>query len=54
MGEKQILDADDIRRAITRIAHEIAERNAGVHDVALVGIRRRGAPLAMRIAKMCA
>ncbi len=50
MGEKQILDADDIRRAITRIAHEIAERNAGVRDVALVGIRRRGAPLAMRIA----
>lgn len=50
MGEKQILDADDIRRAITRIAHEIAERNAGVRDVALVGIRRRGVPLAMRIA----
>lgn len=50
MAEKQILSAGDIRRAITRIAHEIAERNEGVRDVALVGIRRRGAPLATRIA----
>jgi pyrimidine operon attenuation protein/uracil phosphoribosyltransferase len=50
MTEKQILSADDIRRAITRIAHEIAERNEGVRSVILVGIRRRGAPLAQRIA----
>jgi pyrimidine operon attenuation protein/uracil phosphoribosyltransferase len=50
MAEKQILTADDIRRAITRIAHEIAERNEGVRDVVLVGIRRRGVPLAQRIA----
>jgi pyrimidine operon attenuation protein / uracil phosphoribosyltransferase len=50
MSEKQILSADDIRRAITRIAHEIAERNEGVGAVVLVGIRRRGVPLAQRIA----
>ncbi|MEM8534615.1 MAG: bifunctional pyr operon transcriptional regulator/uracil phosphoribosyltransferase, partial [Chloroflexota bacterium] len=48
MSEKQILSADDIRRAVTRIAHEIAERNEGVHNVVLVGIRRRGVPLAHR------
>lgn len=50
MSEKQILSSDDIRRAVTRIAHEIAERNGGVRDVVLVGIRRRGAPLAERLA----
>ncbi|NJK78898.1 MAG: bifunctional pyr operon transcriptional regulator/uracil phosphoribosyltransferase PyrR [Chloroflexaceae bacterium] len=48
--EKQILSAEEIRRAMTRVAHEIAERNEGVHDVLLVGIRRRGVPLAERIA----
>ncbi len=48
--EKEILSADEIRRAITRIAHEIAERNEGVQQVLLVGIRRRGVPLAERIA----
>jgi pyrimidine operon attenuation protein/uracil phosphoribosyltransferase len=50
MSEKQILSADDIRRAITRVAHEVAERNEGVDAVVLVGIRRRGVPLAQRIA----
>ena len=50
MSEKQILSADDIRRAITRVAHEVAERNEGVDSVVLVGIRRRGVPLAQRIA----
>lgn len=54
MSEKQILSADDIRRAVTRIAHEIAERNEGVHNVVLVGIRRRGVPLAHRIASTMA
>lgn len=46
----QIMDADGIRRAVTRIAHEIVERNQGTESVALVGIRRRGLPLARRIA----
>ncbi|NOK60263.1 MAG: bifunctional pyr operon transcriptional regulator/uracil phosphoribosyltransferase PyrR [Chloroflexi bacterium AL-W] len=54
MSEKQILSADDIRRAVTRIAHEIAERNEGVHNIVLVGIRRRGVPLAHRIASTMA
>jgi pyrimidine operon attenuation protein/uracil phosphoribosyltransferase len=45
-----ILDAEDIRRALTRIAHEIIERNRGAEIVALVGIRTRGVPLAHRLA----
>lgn len=46
----QIMDADGIRRALVRIAHEIIEKNKGVENLALVGIRRRGVPLAQRIA----
>jgi pyrimidine operon attenuation protein/uracil phosphoribosyltransferase len=46
-----IMEADQILRAIKRIAHEIVERNAGVADLIVVGIRRRGVPLANRIAK---
>lgn len=49
-----ILDADGIRRALTRIAHEIIEKNKGVDNVALIGIRRRGVPLAERLAKRIA
>jgi pyrimidine operon attenuation protein/uracil phosphoribosyltransferase len=45
---KVVLDADDIRRTLVRIAHEIAEKNAG-RPVALVGIHRRGAHLAKRL-----
>ena len=45
-----IMDENAIRRAMVRIAHEIAERNKGFGDIALVGIRSRGAPLARRIA----
>ncbi len=51
---KQILTPDDIRRALVRIAHEIDERNGGLTDVILVGIRRRGVPLAERIASAIA
>ncbi len=46
-----ILDADGIRRALTRIAHEIIEKNKGVDNLALIGIRRRGVPLAERLAR---
>src|SRR5256885_3696385 len=46
-----VLDADRISRSLTRIAHEILERNRGVEDLALVGIRTRGVPIAKRIAK---
>jgi pyrimidine operon attenuation protein/uracil phosphoribosyltransferase len=44
------MDADRIGRTLTRIAHEILERNRGVEELALVGIRRRGVPLARRLA----
>jgi pyrimidine operon attenuation protein/uracil phosphoribosyltransferase len=44
------MDADRMARALTRIAHEILERNRGTNDLALVGIRTRGVPLARRIA----
>lgn len=46
----EIVDGEGLRRAITRIAHEIIERNGGADDLVLVGIRRRGVPLAHRIA----
>jgi pyrimidine operon attenuation protein / uracil phosphoribosyltransferase len=45
-----VMDADDVRRAITRIAHEILERNGGADHVALVGIADRGDDLARRLA----
>jgi pyrimidine operon attenuation protein/uracil phosphoribosyltransferase len=44
------MDADRMSRSLTRIAHEIVERNRGIDDLALVGIRERGVPLARRIA----
>jgi pyrimidine operon attenuation protein / uracil phosphoribosyltransferase len=46
----QVMGPDDIRRALTRIAHEIVEANRGAEDLVIVGIRTRGAPLADRIA----
>ncbi|HLR01872.1 MAG TPA: bifunctional pyr operon transcriptional regulator/uracil phosphoribosyltransferase PyrR [Virgibacillus sp.] len=45
----EIMDAQAIDRALTRIAHEIVEKNKGVDDLLLVGIRTRGAPLAKRV-----
>lgn len=45
-----LMDRDQIRRAIKRIAHEIVERNSGLDDIVVVGIRRRGVFLAERIA----
>lgn len=44
-----IVNEEEMRRAILRISHEIVERNRGTKDVALIGIRRRGLPLAERI-----
>ena len=46
-----VMEADGIRRALVRIAHEIVERNRGVGGIALVGIRRRGVPIAQRLAR---
>jgi pyrimidine operon attenuation protein/uracil phosphoribosyltransferase len=45
-----VMDAERVSRSITRIAHEILERNRGVDDLALVGIRARGVPIAERLA----
>ncbi len=50
MNTHTILTADDIRRAVRRIAHEIVERNHGLRDIVLVGMRTRGVPLAHRLA----
>ncbi len=49
-GEKLIYSEDEMRRAISRIAHEIVERNAGATDLVLIGLRTRGVPLAQRLA----
>jgi pyrimidine operon attenuation protein/uracil phosphoribosyltransferase len=46
-----VLSAEDIRRAVRRIAHEIIERNRGTEHVVLVGMRTRGVPLARRLAE---
>ena len=50
----QLMDEAQMRRTITRMAHEIIERNKGVGDVALVGIRRRGEPIARMLAQAVA
>jgi len=49
--EKLIMDAGEVARALTRIAHEILERNKGTQDLALVGIRTGGVHLAHRLIK---
>jgi len=46
-----VMDADRIGRTLTRIAHEIVERHKGVEDLALVGVRSRGVPIARRLAR---
>ena len=53
-GSRTVLDARDITRALTRIAHEILERNKGADDLVLLGIPSRGVPLAERIAERIA
>ena len=50
MTGRQIMTADEIRRALVRISHEIVEKHGGTEGLALVGIQRRGVPLAARIA----
>lgn len=53
VGERRlIMGPPEMRRALTRIAHEIVERNRGTEGLALIGILRRGAPLARRIAEV--
>ena len=47
---RRIMDADEIRRAVTRMFHEIMERNHGADGLVLAGVRTRGVPLAQRLA----
>jgi pyrimidine operon attenuation protein/uracil phosphoribosyltransferase len=47
----QIMTATEMERALNRLAHEIVERHRGTKNLALIGIRRRGVPLAKRLAK---
>jgi len=48
----QLMSASEVERTLIRLAHEILEKNNGVEDLVLVGIRRRGVPLAERLAKI--
>lgn len=47
----EIMDENAMNRAVTRISHEIIEKNKGVDDIVLIGVQRRGVPLAKRIAQ---
>jgi pyrimidine operon attenuation protein/uracil phosphoribosyltransferase len=47
---RQIMTADDVRRALIRISHEIVEKHGGTDGLALVGVQTRGVPLAARLA----
>jgi pyrimidine operon attenuation protein / uracil phosphoribosyltransferase len=49
--KKRIMDQDGVRRALTRIAHEIVEKNKGTENLVLVGIEAKGVPLALRLAQ---
>ncbi|MBM3933011.1 MAG: bifunctional pyr operon transcriptional regulator/uracil phosphoribosyltransferase PyrR [SAR202 cluster bacterium] len=49
---RQIMDADQVRRAMTRIAHEVLERTGGAKDIVLVGLHSRGVPIARRLATL--
>ncbi|MBA3655254.1 MAG: bifunctional pyr operon transcriptional regulator/uracil phosphoribosyltransferase PyrR [Actinobacteria bacterium] len=51
VARAQVMDGEDLRRAITRIAHEIVERNHGLDNVVLVGLQTGGVPLAYRLAE---
>ena len=51
---RRIMDGDDMRRALVRIGHEIVEKHGGTNGLALIGIQRRGVPLAQRIAEAIA
>jgi len=50
--KSRLMNADEVRRALTRLAHEVIERNKGAHRLAVVGIHTRGIPLAERIAQL--
>jgi len=49
--KRQLMSADEIRRTLDRLAHEIVEKTGGAKDLGLIGVRRRGIPLAERLGK---
>jgi len=50
--KRQLLSAEEIGRTLQRLAHEIVEKTGGAKDLALIGVRRRGVPLAERLAQL--
>ncbi len=50
VARSRVMDAADVRRAVTRIAHEVVERNAGLDDVVVIGLQTGGVPLAEALA----
>ena len=48
----KVMDEDEIRRALTRIAHEIIERNKGAANLVIIGVQSRGVPMAQRLAEL--
>jgi pyrimidine operon attenuation protein/uracil phosphoribosyltransferase len=50
MSARRIMTADEVRRAVVRISHEVVEKHAGTEGLVLIGIQRRGVPLARRLA----
>ena len=50
MSKRTLMSAEDMQRALVRVAHEIVERNKGAKDLVLVGMQTRGVPLAKRLA----
>jgi pyrimidine operon attenuation protein/uracil phosphoribosyltransferase len=53
-GEARLLDEPALRRMLVRLAHELTERHAQIEELVLIGIRTRGAPLAVRLADLIA
>ena len=51
VARKRVMDAEAVRRAVTRIAHEVIERNAGLTDVVIIGLQTGGVPLARSLAE---
>lgn len=51
VARKRVMDANDLQRAVWRMAHEIVERNHGLDDVVLIGLQTGGVPLARRLAE---
>ena len=51
MPKKEVVDAVTMKRALTRISYEIIERNKGIQDIVLVGIKTRGIYIAQRLAE---